>query len=215
MALSAGMDTALSQGAALVFVAVEIELAAGALRLLDGAGQVTFGGKTFVGGDPDFGVLQALEKITDGVDAEAPAWSIALLPPTMTATAALAAPTLQGKSARAWFGAANPVTGAVIDTPEFLFDGEIDVATLQAGRGNRALRVEVVSVFERFFEDTEGVRLNNAWHQSIRPGELGLEFVVDVQRTMPWGADAPRPEVVTDANRGGSTSGALAAGFGD
>ena len=60
-------------------------------------------------------------------------------------------------------------------------------------------RLEAVSVWERLFDDGEGVRLTNAYHQSAWPGELGFEFVTAVQRQLPWGADTPRPSVIADA----------------
>ena len=199
------MSLAPEQGAAyaapslLLFEAFELDLGGGSwLRLLRGSGEVSFGGKTFVGLDPTFGVLGQVEAITDGVEDEAPALEVTLLPPTRSAAAALAQPSLQGRRVTFWQGVADLTTGTPIGSPDVLFLGEVDVPSLRVGEGSLGVTLEVVSAFERFFEVREGVRLSNAFHQSAWPGEKGLEFVTETQRQLPWGRDEPRPGVVTD-----------------
>ena len=183
-----------------LFVAVEVGLVGGGqLRLLDGAGQVSFGGRTFLGLDPEFGVLSQLEAITDGFGDEAPALRIAINPPTPSAAAILAGQDMQGKTVLVWLGSLSPASGAVDPDPLLIFAGEVDTAQLSIGTGTRSLSLDCVSVWERLFEDGEGVRLTNSFHQLAWPGELGFEFVTDVKRQLPWGADTPRPQVVSDA----------------
>lgn len=198
MPLETAMAAALEGQHALLFTAVEIQLPSETLRLLDGAGAVTFGGRTFVGQDPALGVLASIEALTDGGE-EAPSVRIAVLPPTNTAMATLADPLAQGGAVFIWLGVMAPTTGAVVGEPELLFAGEIDVPVLEVGRGQRLLTLDCVSIFDRFFEDREGVRLTNSFHQSVWPGELGLEFVTGVKRQMPWGSDQVRPAAVKDA----------------
>lgn len=197
-ALSPGLDAALADVAVRIFIAVEIVLPGGPLRLLDGAGTLTFGGKTFAGRDPNYGTLGRISSINDGVDAEAPRIMLELMPPTMAAAAALASPTAQGSAVQIWFGAVEPATGLVIDEPDLSLVGEVDVPILRVGKGSRILEYEVSSVWERFFRNDEGARLTDAFHQSIRPGERGFAYVSDVLRQLPWGTDLPRPTVVTD-----------------
>lgn len=198
MPLSAPMAAALEGAHVLLFTAVEAVLPGATLRLLDGAGTVTFAGRTFVGQDPDLGVLASVEPVSDGGE-EAPSLRIALLPPTNAAAATLALPQAQGGSVLVWIGVADPTTGGVIGDPELVFAGEIDVPVLEVGHGTRLLTLDCVSIFDRFFEDREGVRLTNAFHQSVWPGELGLEFVTGVKRQMPWGSDQVRPAAVRDS----------------
>lgn len=198
MPLSSAMATALEAPAACLFVAVEIDLPDGALRLLDGAGSVTFGGRAFMGQDPSLGVLASIEPVSDGGE-EAPSLRLAILPPTNAASATLANPAAQGRSVLVWLGALAPSTGAVIGDPELIYAGEIDIPVLEVGRGTRLLTLDCVSIFDRFFEDREGVRLTNSFHQSVWPGERGLEFVTGVKRQMPWGSDQVRPAAVRDS----------------
>ncbi|MDB5458157.1 MAG: hypothetical protein JWP92_3742 [Caulobacter sp.] len=196
--LSPALATAFSGRSVLMFCAVEIDLPAGALRLLDAPGQVTFGGRTFLGRDPVYGTLGGVEPVTDGVETDAPEITITVLPPTMTAAASLASPTAQFSAVTIWVGALDKVTGEVIPDPYVLFVGEVDVPTLSGDGGSRSLQYSVTSVFELLFEVDEGARLNNAFHQSVWPGERGLEYVTEVQRSLPWGAETARPAAVRD-----------------
>ena len=183
----------------LVFVAVEVALATGFLRLVDGAGEVSFGGRTFTGLDPDFGVLGSLEPITDGMGSDAPSLIVGIFPPTPDAAAILGGEDMQGRSVLVWIGTLNPYTGIVVPDPVLVFVGDVDQGVLSIGTGTRRLDLNCVSIWERLFDDAQGVRLSNAYHQAAWPGELGMEFITDVQRQLPWGSDAPRPYVVSDA----------------
>jgi hypothetical protein len=183
----------------LVFVAVEIALASGFLRLIDGSGSVTFAGRTFAGQDPQLGVLNSLEPITDGFGDNAPGLKISINPPTSDAAAILAGEDMQGRSVLLWLGVLDPYTGTVVPDPVLVFVGEVDQGILTVALGTRGIDLQCVSIWERLFDDAQGVRLTNAYHQAAWPGELGFEFVTDIQRQLPWGADAPRPVAVSDA----------------
>lgn len=196
--LSAGLDAALAQPSAIVFIALEIQLPGYTLRLIDGAGEIAIAGDLFLGVDPTYGVLAGIEPFGDGVDAQAPRLVLSLFPPTNTASAVLADPNAQRSPVKLWFGAIDSLTGLVIDEADLWFVGELDTPTLRVGQGQRLLEFEVASVWERFFRNDEGARLNNAFHQSIWPGETGFEFTTEVQRQLPWGSDVPRPTVVVD-----------------
>jgi hypothetical protein len=183
----------------LVFVAVEIALAAGFLRLVDGSGQVTFAGRTFAGLDPAYGVLNSLDPITDGFGDQAPGLAITINPATTDAAAILAGEDMQGRSVLIWIGTINPATGVVATDPVLVFVGEVDQGVLSVGIGTRSLALNCVSIWEQLFDDAQGVRLTNAYHQSAWPGELGFEYMTAVARQLPWGSDTPRPQVVADA----------------
>ena len=200
MADGSGLFGLFDRASLTLFVAVEVALVGGGqLRLLDGSGAVSFGGRTFIGLDPDFGVLASLEAVTDGFGDDAPALRIGINPPTASAAAILAGQDMQGKTVLVWLGSVITATGAVDPDPLLIFAGEVDVALLSVGQGTRSLVLDCVSVWERLFEDGEGVRLTNSFHQLAWPGELGFEFMTDVKRQLPWGADTPRPQVIADA----------------
>jgi len=210
--LTTAMDTALQADAPLVFGAIEILLPSYSLRLVDGSAVVPIFGHSFVGRDATYGTLGSVDAISDGLDNSAPAIRISLNPPTNTATATLASPEAQGSQVSIWVGVLDRPSGLPIADPYLVFLGELDVPTVQIGANRRTLQYDVVSSFERFFDQDEGVRLNGPWHNSIWPGELGLQYVVDIQQNNPWGQDAPRPVLVTDMNPA-TSPGAIAGGF--
>lgn len=198
-ALTPALDSALRADAATVFGAVSIDLPTAQVNLLDGAGLLSFGGRTYVGEDATYGVLSDVEDITDGTGDSAPAFSLTILPSGAAAAAALAAPDMQGSQVRVWFGAINPLTGLVIPDPHLLFLGELDVPSLISSGDGRRLDYEVVSVFERLFEDDESARLSDGFHRSIFPNEFGLEYVTGVAEPVYWGVAGNPSAVVQNA----------------
>jgi hypothetical protein len=71
--LTPAFQAELAKPALILFGAVEILLPGPTpVRLLDGAGVATFGGRTFVGRDETFGVLGGVSDFSDGLDDQAP-----------------------------------------------------------------------------------------------------------------------------------------------
>lgn len=192
------MKAALEAPAFTMFTAVEVVLPGPTtIRLLDGAGFVTFSSKTFRGKDATYGVMSSIESLSDGMEEEAPGLRFTVLPPTNTAAATWAASTAQGSAVSVWVGVVNVQTGAVVGTPELVFSGEIDVPVLEVDKGSRQVVIECSSIFERFFEGDEGLEMTNASHQAIWPGETGFDMVTETTRQLPWGQDAPRPGAIS------------------
>jgi hypothetical protein len=204
-AMTPQMDAALSADKPLIFGAVQIDFPEYSLRLIDGAGEVTIGGNLFKGRDDIFGTLGAISEIDDAMDDQAPAISVALIPPKASTAAELASPLFQGSRIRLWLGAIVRDTGEVIADPYLLFDGEIDQPTFAAGAKVREVEYECVSAMERLFDDDEGFRLNNASHQRVWPGEEGLEHVTALTKQIYWGVAKP----------GMSSGGGSGGGFGN
>ncbi len=180
---------AISADRPLVFGAFEINLPGHDVRLLDGSGAVMIGGNKFTGRDPIAGTVVALQGISDGTGDEAPTITMTLQPPSHEAALQISSEEVQGSRVRISLGVLDRQTGLVVPDPLVLFDGAIDVPTIKWGMHKREVEYRVTSVFERFFELEEGIRLSDAWHQSIYPGELGLSFVTGVTETVPWGTD--------------------------
>ncbi|MGE4324368.1 MAG: hypothetical protein AB7E60_15240, partial [Sphingobium sp.] len=174
--MDAALQAALSQPVVWLFGAIRIDMGGiggrvGPLCLLDGAGQLTINGETYVGADDFFGAIDSIDTLTEQDGEEAPEIRLSLLPPSTSAAAQLASPLMQGREVRIMVGAVDPVTGLTIGQPEIKFLGEIDVPTLSSRQGERSLEFTIVSVFERLFEVEDGVRAQDGWHQSIWPGE--------------------------------------------
>lgn len=183
-----------------LFGAVKIEFPGYTLRLLDGSGEITIDGDLYVGEDDTFGTLDTIDVLTETIGDEAPEIQIGLLPPDGAASAELAAFSMQGSKVTIMLGAYDPASGSVVGTPEVLFYGELDVPTIELGQGSRSVGYTVVSVFERLFEVAEGERASDGFHQSIWPGELGLEFMTGTAKNLYWGSKRPVGQNIGSSN---------------
>lgn len=190
-----------------LFGAIQIDLPGYTLRLIDGAGVVMIGGEMFSGADPAFGVLESIDSIQESIGEQAPEISISLFPKSDIARGSLVSPSMQDSLFTLMVGAVDPVTGVAIGTPEVKFAGEIDVPTMSLSLGQRSIEYTVVSVFERLFDGEEGVRASDGYHQSIWPGERGLEYMTGTDRNLYWGSKKPLPSGGSGYGGGGGRGG--------
>lgn len=197
-ALTPAMAAALAADVYLPFGALEVALPGGQyLRLLDAAGELRFGGVSWVGEDLTYGAISSFEQISDGAIDEVPAVTASILVPDASAAVALAGANMQGAAVRVVLGAFDKATNAVVADPLVLFLGEVDVPKITAGQNGLTVELECVSQAERLFMTAEGERLSDAHHRSIWPGEVGLAFVTGVEDTKYWGAKPPKASVTT------------------
>lgn len=185
------LTAALASDGAWFFGAIKIALPDYDLCLLDGAGEISFGGDTYRGQDATFGTINALDPITEAEGDEAPEWNLSLYPANGAATADLANAAMQGSIVQIFVGVMDPATGAPIGTPEVKALMEIDTAEYVSELGSREVQFTLISVFERLFEVDEGVRASDGYHQSIWPGELGLQYMTGTDRNLYWGGKRP------------------------
>jgi len=195
------LQAALEAEAPYLFGAIEIKFPGHTLRLLDGSGELTISGDLYTGEDEVFGVLDSIGIHEEAIGEEAPELTISFLPPDASAAAELANAAMQGSQVRLMLGAFDPATNSVIGTPEQLFFGEIDVPTYEIAQGQRSVSFTVVSVFERLFEVNEGERASDGFHQSIWPGELGLEYMTGTVKNLYWMAKRPVGQQIGPASR--------------
>lgn len=182
------METALASGRCLPFLICRLDLPAPAdpLGLIYGSGELTWDSVTYVGSDDTFGTLASIDPAEDGAGDSAPAMSIEINTPSITAAATLASADYKGSPFRLWVGALDD-NGAIIGEPYLLFYGELDRPILSLDKNLRELEFEIVSAFERLFAATEGQRLADASHQEVWPGELGFVNVTGIVKTIIWG----------------------------
>jgi hypothetical protein len=193
MSYDPALKAALSGDTVHTFCAVEIvHPVLGTIRLLDGDGFLSIGGNIYLGNQAGVGSMGPVTASDDGEASEAPTLSVTILPETSLIGVDLSSPLAQGAPVTCYAGAFDPVTGGVVGTPYVWFVGEVDVPNLPVDDGG-GVTFECVSGFERFLETDEGFTLSHAFHQTIFPGEMGFEYVTDVELQMPWGQDGVRP----------------------
>lgn len=202
--LPAGLKLEFRRQQFTLFTALKIEFPDHTTRLLDSAGYVTINGEAYKGRDPIDGILYSIDSISDGSGDDAPAIRIILSPPDDASSLTVLSPNTQGSRVTVMMGAIDTITGILVGAQE-IFYGELDQPSLQVDGNMTQLVLECVSAFERFFDDDEGTRLTDAWLQSVWPGDKGLQYVTDIERQIPWGADAPLPAVVSSGSGGQTT----------
>ena len=209
--LTPQMRAALEATDPLCVALLEINLPDYDLRLIDGASEVPWGDKLFVGRDPVYGVWSASDAFGDGIGDQVPAMGFTLLPAAIEDAGRLTAPNVQTSRTRVWFGVIDKTTGGLIPNPYQLFEGEMDQPTLTVGKGVLELEYTVASAFERLFLSDEGNRLSDSFHQLRWPGERGLEYMTGLVRQIIWGP-GDRPSGITSLNGGGGYSSQVAIG---
>jgi hypothetical protein len=198
----------------LICALLEVNLPDYDLRLVDGATHVPWGDRTFKGRDPVYGVWVSTDALGDGLGDDVPALGLSFVPTSAAVAGELTAPNVQGSRCRLWFAVIDRSNGLVVPDPLLLFDGELDQPTVETGMHVLRLDYDVVSAFERLFLDDEGIRLSDAFHQSVWPGERGLEYMSGLVRTIIWGP-GDRPGGMVTGTTGGGAFGGVGGGGGD
>lgn len=189
--MDAALIAALKADGPVAATMIRIDLPGGPAFLTDG-GFVDYAGNRYLGDHPTYGVLSAVSSIRDGAEAQATRIDITLHPATDAGLTALSAPSTQGSRVQWWEGAVDRTTGLLIGEPLLQFDGELDRARFTVGQ-QRTLILACGSQSERQLEPNADWRLNNAFHQRIWPGELGLVHMTNVLKKSEWRERPPNP----------------------
>jgi hypothetical protein len=172
----------------------EIDLPSGTRRLLLGSGEAAYGGNTFKGYDSTIGSISSGDELKEDSSGVAPNTSITIQVASSATKADIAGEDVQLAPVRISLAALGLDTGKhviAIPDPELMFDGFIDQAVSDLDKQKDEITYTVLSAFDYFFEDSEGQRLNDQFHESMWAGELGLSNVTGVARKIYWGALGP------------------------
>lgn len=172
----------------------EIDFPSGTRRILLGSGEAAWGANTFKGYDSTFGSIIGGDTISEESSGQAPNLSITVQTASTATKSDIAGDAVQLAPWRIWLAAlaldGNSHTVAVAD-PELLFDGFIDQVTSELDKSKDQLTYSLISGFDYFFEDSEGQRLSDAFHESVWSGEKGLVNVSGVTKKVYWGTMGP------------------------
>lgn len=123
-------------------LAVALDFPSGIVRAHDGLGTLTFGGFDYLGVGTFGGiedVAEELETISRGVKMTLAIRDTANVTPDLLTSAMTEA--YQSRAATVYLCLINPDTGALVDTPETLWDGDMDVMTFRAEDGSAVLEL--------------------------------------------------------------------------
>lgn len=192
MSMHLAMKAALESGAVLLAYLLKIELPGETIRLVDGSGFVVWAGETYTGKDAVFGSIADFGDFNESEGTEAPRQTVRLLPQSNAAIASLTAPAAQGAPVTIYAAVINPATGQVVGAPDVRFAGELDNATLTVDLNERALELELCTVWDRLFDDNEGHRWNDAfWTHLYGSGARAFRHVPNVGEKTHWGFKGP------------------------
>jgi hypothetical protein len=169
---------------------IKIELPGKTILLCDG-GFLDIDGEEYSSSDDDFGTIEKVEALEEGVGDDVPAGRLTFLPKDTTAAATLSAPGMQGSRMRFYTAEVDEQTGMVIGVPDLQADMQADQTIFRVGRGTRKLDMTFVSRIERIFAVDEGNSLNPVFHKTVWPGELGEDNATGLSETVAWGVESP------------------------
>ena len=188
---------------------MEIDFPSGTRRILIGSGAAAWGANTFKGYDPSFGSIVAGGAISEDTSGQAPNLSVTVQVAQGATKSDLAGDAVQLAPWKIWLAAltldASDHVAAVAD-PELLFDGFVDLATSEIDKSKDHITYSLISGFDYFFEDSEGQRLSDAFHESVWPGEKGLANVTGVTKKVYWGTLGPNASGGVGGAGGGAGS---------
>lgn len=160
------------------------------VRLIDG-GFLKWDGETWRLRDAECGMVATISSLDDGVGAEAGNFTLSLAMPDMESLLAFALdPAKQGSVVTIHLATVDRETGLLIGEPDLLFRGLYDRPEMGVGEG-LTLDLECVTEEAKMLQANDDLRLTDAFHQSVWPGELFYVYVTGVRRKVYWRTGSP------------------------
>jgi hypothetical protein len=170
---------------------VEITFSTGTLRLFDGLGVETLPGVgTFVSESSSWGKLGAVQAFNRDVGSITSGFPLTFFagPDLITA---VRNPAEQGAPVRVWFAEIDPTSGVINVTQDRI--GFFNVGSIAHGI-TPVVELEVSSPADYVGDDDEYLDLSDRSQKIIDSSDLFCQFMLDTDRTLPWGGrDAQRP----------------------
>ena len=188
---------------------VEIAFTSGTLRLFDGSGVETLPGVgSFEAESSSWGKLGSVEKFSRDVGGITSGFPLTFFAgPSLLA--AVRNPAEQGALVRVWFAEIDPATGVVNVSQDRV--GFFNVASISHGL-TPVVDMEVSSPVDFIGDDDERLDLSDRAQRLIDSSDLFCQFMLDTDRTLPWGGrDAARP-ILGGGGFSDPTGGALSGG---
>lgn len=170
------------------------------VNLWTGYGNLSYNSTTYYG----LGTLGTISPVEETTDLAARGISMKLSGvPTANVAIALTE-NYQGRECSVMFGALSPTAGTLISSPVTVFSGRMDVMQISDDGQSAEIIVTAESKLMDFKRPRE-VRYTDEEQQQLYAGDVGLEFVNDIQeKVVYWGNPSQTQPANWDA--GGDTS---------
>ena len=170
------------------------------VHLWTGYGSLVYNSTTYLG----LGTLGTISPVEETTDLAARGITLKLSGvPTANVSLALTEE-YQGRECSILFGALSPTAGTLISSPVTVFAGRMDVMQI-ADDGQTAEIIMTAESRLMDFKRPREVRYTDEEQQSLFAGDVGLEFVNDIQeKAIYWGN--PNQTQPIDWDAGGETS---------
>ena len=168
--------------------------------LWSGYGNLVYNSTTYLG----IGTLGTISPLEETTDLAARGLTLRLSGvPTANVSLALTE-NYQGRECSIMFGALSPTAGTLIASPVTVFAGRMDVMQITDDGNTAEITMTAESKLMDFKRPRE-IRYTDEEQQQLFPGDVGLEFVNDIQeKAIYWGN--PNQTQATDWDAGGETS---------
>jgi hypothetical protein len=168
--------------------------------LWSGYGNLVYNSTTYLG----LGTLGTISPLEETTDLAARGLTLRLSGvPTANVSLALTE-NYQGRECSIMFGALSPTAGTLIASPVTVFAGRMDVMQISDDGNTAEITMTAESKLMDFKRPRE-IRYTDEEQQQLFPGDVGLEFVNDIQeKAIYWGN--PNQTQATDWDAGGETT---------
>jgi len=197
--LSAGMVTEVTTAQLSPILLASLSFSS-PVNLWTGYGNISYNSTTYYG----LGTLGTISPLQETTDLAARGLTMRLSG-VPTANVALAlTENYQGRECSIMFGALSPTAGTLIASPVTVFSGRMDVMQVTDDGQSAEITMTAESKLMDFKRPRE-IRYTDEEQQQLFPGDVGLEFVNDIQeKAIYWGN--PNQTQATDWDAGGETS---------
>tara|TARA_R100001510_G_C7566848_1_gene144818 strand:- start:78 stop:683 length:606 start_codon:yes stop_codon:yes gene_type:complete len=164
------------------FFAIKLAFDSGDVKLWTGYGDITVASETYTGG----GQLLSISPIEETVEIAARGVNFALNGIDSSLVSVALTENYQGRSAEVYLGVIS--SGAVVSDPYLVFDGRMDVMTIEDAGDTASISLSAESRLIDL-ERSRVRRYTNSDQQNQFPGDTCLRFVADLQdKEIAWGS---------------------------
>lgn len=180
--ISAGVQSAISATEVQPIILFEGSFASGSVYVWSGYGDLTWDGNTYSG----VGTLGAISNVSEGSEISARGITVSMSGIPSDLISLVLGDVRQGAVGKVHMGFLDS-SGAVIDDPILMFEGKLDVPSIQEGADTSTITLSYESRLIDLQRARES-RYTNEDQQRAFAGDLGCEFVPSLQESqITWG----------------------------